>query len=190
MELGIRLENPAYCLSVHGRKFTRPVMCLDKKPGRILLTRLGHSRSTVMCVSDVCRLHEMAGEDFLAVINSSPRLASTMKDICRNRLFKRAVKKYALEKTRGLSNDDLVAAFHDADIDHSGTLSLDEVTRLMRKMDPQFPETEIRALLEFVDVDEDGNISLPEFKRIFHVFDKEEDKDDKGRRHSRYKDYD
>ncbi|EEC42768.1 predicted protein, partial [Phaeodactylum tricornutum CCAP 1055/1] len=63
--------------------------------------------------------------------------------------------------------EDIVAAFHDADIDRSGSLNLDEVRRLMHRMDPDFPLDEIRALLKFVDVDEDGQITLEEFKRLF-----------------------
>lgn len=129
--------------------------------------------STVTCATDTCRLTEMKGEDFLAVVQSSPEMAASLRDMCRKRLFKKAVKAYSLEKKRGLSDDDIVAAFHDADIDGSGSLNLDEVRRLMHRMDPAFPLEEIRALLKFVDVDEDGKIDLKEFKRLFRQFEDE-----------------
>jgi len=127
--------------------------------------------STVTCASDICRLHVMNGEDFLALVESSPNMAKALRDMCRKRLFKKAVKTYALESKRGLSDDDLVAAFYDADIDRTGTLNLDEVRRLMHRMDPNYPMEEIQALLKFVDVDGDGKISLDEFKSIFRQFE-------------------
>lgn len=115
----------------------------------------------------------MKGEDFLAVVESSPDTASSLRDMCRKRLFKKAVKAYSLERGSGLSDEDIVAAFHDADIDRSGSLNLDEVRRLMHRMDPKYPIDEIRALLKYVDVDEDGSITLEEFKRLFRQFEDE-----------------
>jgi serine/threonine protein kinase len=129
--------------------------------------------STVTCVTDTCRLHVMNGADFLAVVESSPEMAESLRNMCRKRLFKRAVKAYSLEKKRGLSDDDIVAAFHDADIDRSGSLSLEEVRRLMHQMDPNFPIEEIQALLKWVDINEDGQMTLEEFKRLFRQFEDE-----------------
>jgi len=129
--------------------------------------------STVTCLSDTCRLHEMNGDDFIALVESSPEMAASLRNMCRKRLFKKAVKSYSLEKNRGLSDVDIIAAFHDADIDGTGSLNLEEVRRLMHRMDPKFPLSEIKALLEFVDVDEDGQITLEEFKRLFRQFEDE-----------------
>ena len=100
-------------------------------------------------------------------------MAESLRNMCRKRLFKRAVKAYSLEKKRGLSDDDIVAAFHDADIDRSGSLSLEEVRRLMHRMDPNFPIEEIQALLKWVDINEDGQMTLLEFKRLFRQFEDE-----------------
>jgi len=129
--------------------------------------------STVTCLSDNCRLHEMMADDFIALIESSPEMAASLRNMCRKRLFKKAVKAYSLEKKRGLSDEAIIAAFHDADIDGTGSLNLEEVRRLMHRMDPKFPLSEIKALLEFVDVDEDGMITLEEFKRLFRQFEDE-----------------
>ncbi|KAL3924647.1 MAG: hypothetical protein SGILL_000915 [Bacillariaceae sp.] len=129
--------------------------------------------STVRCISDACRIHEMRTEDFMAVVESSPDLAASLKNMCRKRLFKRAVKQFSLDKKRGLSDDDIVAAFHDADLDKSGTLNIEEVRALMHQMDSKFPMSEIQKLMKFVDVDEDGFVSLDEFKRLFRQFEDE-----------------
>jgi serine/threonine protein kinase len=129
--------------------------------------------STVTCLSEKCCLHEMNGTDFLAVVDSSPELAESLRNMCRKRIFKKAVKSYSLGKKRGLSDDDIVAAFHEADIDKSGSLNLDEVRFLMHRMDPKYPVEEIQALLTFVDINEDGYITLEEFKRLFRQFEDE-----------------
>lgn len=109
----------------------------------------------------------------MAVVNSSAGMAAALRNMCRKRLFKKAVKQFSLEKNRGLSDDDIVAAFHDADLDKSGFLNVEEVQRLMHRMDPKFPLSEIHHLMKFVDVDEDGQISLEEFKRMFRQFEDE-----------------
>eukprot|EP00540_Astrosyne_radiata_P009950 CAMPEP_0116868594 /NCGR_PEP_ID=MMETSP0418-20121206/27283_1 /TAXON_ID=1158023 /ORGANISM="Astrosyne radiata, Strain 13vi08-1A" /LENGTH=694 /DNA_ID=CAMNT_0004504581 /DNA_START=140 /DNA_END=2224 /DNA_ORIENTATION=- len=129
--------------------------------------------STVTCASNVCKLHEMRSEDFLAVVNASPEMATVLRNMCRKRLFKKAVKKYCLEKNLGLKDEDIVKAFHDADIDRNGALAVEEVRRLMHRMDPNFPMQEIRELLRFIDCDEDGMVSLEEFKRLFRQFEDE-----------------
>jgi CRP-like cAMP-binding protein len=129
--------------------------------------------STVRCISDKCHVLEMRGEDFMAVVESTPDLASALRNMCRKRLFKRAVKQFSLQKNRGLSDEDIVAAFHDADVDKSGSLNVDEVRAIMHRMDPKFPISEIHQLMKFVDVDEDGQVSLDEFKRIFRQFEDE-----------------
>ena len=113
----------------------------------------------------------MQGSDFLALLESSPESAASFRDMCRKRIFKKAVKKINLEKRRGFGMDDLVEAFREADINNSGTLDLEEVRSIMHRLDPDFPETEIVALLKFIDLDEDGGCDLEEFKRIFRAFE-------------------
>jgi hypothetical protein len=129
----------------------------------------------VTCSSDECRLYKMEGADFLALLESSPEMKSSLLNMCRKRIFKKAVKQYSLANNRGYSDKDIVAAFHEADFDRTGFLSIDEVRILMHKMDPNYPLEEIRALLDFVDIDGDGKISLEEFKRLFRQFEEEKE---------------
>lgn len=111
----------------------------------------------------------------MAVVNSSPGTSAALRNMCRKRLFKKAVKQFSLHKNRGLSDDDIVAAFHDADLDKSGSLNAEEVRQLMHRMDPKFPMSEIHHLMKFVDVDDDGQVSLEEFKKIFRQFEDEKE---------------
>jgi Ca2+-binding EF-hand superfamily protein len=117
----------------------------------------------------------MKGDDFLQVVETSPEMKSSLLNMCRKRIFKKAVKQYSLANNRGYSDDDIVAAFHGADIDQTGFLNMDEVRILMHKMDPEYPMEEIKALLDYVDIDGDGKISLEEFKRLFRQFEQEKE---------------
>ena len=109
----------------------------------------------------------MRGSDFLEVINTSPELAESLRDMCRKRMFKKAIKKLALDMKRGLTFKDVEAAFYDADTDRTGSLSLDELRDLFKRMDPDFPDEDIVAFLKYMDLDEDGRIGFDEFKLIF-----------------------
>ena len=118
----------------------------------------------------------MRGEDFLNVVNSSPGMGAALRNMCRKRLFKKAVKQFSLKKNRGLSDDDIVAAFHDADIDKSGYLNIEEVRQLIHQIEPNFPISEIEQLMKFVDVDDDGvepKMNLDDFKKLFRQFEEE-----------------
>jgi len=126
--------------------------------------------STVICSSDTCIIHEMKGSDFHEFLKNRPETKAILENMCRKRLFKRAIKSYSLLKKRGLSNDDLTKAFEEADLNNSGDISLDELRKLMHAMDPTIAEKDIVGLLNFVDVDQDGKINKIEFKRIFRQF--------------------
>eukprot|EP00560_Eucampia_antarctica_P001865 CAMPEP_0197841304 /NCGR_PEP_ID=MMETSP1437-20131217/46096_1 /TAXON_ID=49252 ORGANISM="Eucampia antarctica, Strain CCMP1452" /NCGR_SAMPLE_ID=MMETSP1437 /ASSEMBLY_ACC=CAM_ASM_001096 /LENGTH=877 /DNA_ID=CAMNT_0043451031 /DNA_START=75 /DNA_END=2708 /DNA_ORIENTATION=+ len=127
--------------------------------------------STVVCASETCKLHEMLGSDFLAFLETSPGTGDSLRNMCRKRLIKKAVKKFSLEKKRGLTNDDLIRAFQEIGVDKSGRISFDELRCFMNKMDPSMPDSEIVKLMDFVDVDEDGFLDFKDFTRLFRSFE-------------------
>ena len=127
--------------------------------------------STVTCASESCVLHEMMGSDFLAFLDTSPDTKLMLQNMCRKRMFKKAVKAYSLMKKRGFSNEDLIKAFEEADLDKSGDLGLDEIKKLMHATDPTIPDRDIVELLKYIDVDEDGKLTVEEFKRLFRQFE-------------------
>jgi len=127
--------------------------------------------STVICASDKCYLHEMMGSDFTAFLESYPDTKSDLLNMCRKRLFKKAVKRYAMQHNRGFSNKDLIQAFAHADKDNNGDLDIDEVKKLMHAMDPTIHEKDIIELMRYIDVDEDGKLSFNDFKRLFRSFE-------------------
>ena len=119
-----------------------------------------YNSSTVFCSSEKCLLHEMTGADFLAYLESSPKTKDALLNMCRKRLFKKAVKKYSMEHNRGFTNDDLTKAFQLADADGNGILDINEIRKVMHAMDPSIPEAEIVELMKFIDVDNDGSLSF------------------------------
>lgn len=127
--------------------------------------------STVKCASNICKVKEMKGSDFVAMIEAFPEITKPLRDMCRKRIFKKAVKQLNTENRRGFGEEDLIAAFKMADKGEDGKLCIDEIREIMHKLDPSFPESEIIAVMKFIDVDEDGHIGLEEFKRIFRVFE-------------------
>ena len=116
--------------------------------------------STVSCSSEACTLHEMRGSDFFELLDSDPTHSQALHDMCRKRMFHKALKSYLLSS--GLGIHELEKAFHDADKDRSGTLSLSEVRDLMLHMgnNSSIPENDVRELLESLDLDGDGQVTL------------------------------
>merc|ERR1712008_548959 len=109
----------------------------------------------------------MKGTDFHAFLKNRPETKEILENMCRKRLFKRAVKSYLLHRKRGFSNDEMIRAFEEMDTDKSGDLSLDDLRKLMHAMDPTIAEKHIVGLLNFIDVDEDGKLNFNDFKKIF-----------------------
>ena len=157
-----RLENRPCCLRSHDRKFKWPYARTNNLKACVLINCPPFSlhRSTVICASEKCYLHEMKGADFLSFLETSPETKSALLNMCRKRLFKKAVKKYALEHNRGFSNEDLIKAFELADSDKNGDLDFEEVKKIMHSMDPTIPEKDIIELMNYIDVDHDGKLSF------------------------------
>lgn len=58
---------------------------------------------------------------------------------------------------------DLKSLFHDLDADHNGSVSLDELSRGLKKQGYVLAEHELENLVRKIDADHDGNMSLSEF---------------------------
>lgn len=113
--------------------------------------------STVTCASERCNLHEMRGADFQALLKSDPAHARALSDMCRKRMFLKALKRYLLSKSSDLKGDELVKA-----LENAGSLSLDEVRDMMLHMgsNSAIPEKDVDELLKSLDLNEDGQVFL------------------------------
>ena len=78
-------------------------------------------------------VHEMRGSDFEEVVSNTPEFIESLRDMCRKRMFKKAIKKLATDMKLGLTFKDMEAAFNEADRNKNGSLTLDELTLLFRR---------------------------------------------------------
>ncbi len=61
--------------------------------------------------------------------------------------------------------------FLDADIDHSGTLSLDEIYSVILKMGAEVSMEELVELMNEIDVNRDGTLDIDEFISMMNMGD-------------------
>jgi calcium-binding protein CML len=67
--------------------------------------------------------------------------------------------------------EDLRAMFLDADIDHSGTLSVDEIYSVILKLGAEVTIEEIIELMNEIDVDRNGQLDIDEFIALMNMGD-------------------
>jgi len=114
----------------------------------------------------------MRGADFLELIENDPAHARALSDMCRKRMFQKAVKSYLISQDSSLGESELARVFRMADKDGSGTLDLNEVRELMLNMgkNSQISEQDIVKLVESLDVDEDGQVTLTDIIETSKAF--------------------
>jgi len=149
----------------HGGKLLHNLSSGDSFGESSLLFQRPRS-STVICASADCNLHEMRGSDFLDLVDSDPAYARALGDMCRKRMFQKAVKSYLLSSD--LSVNEVEEAFRYADKDKSGTLSLSELATLMHDMgkNSSIPDKDLKELHESLDLDDDGQVTLTDVIEI------------------------
>jgi len=129
---------------------------------RALLTQMPRE-ATAICAED-CILSEIRGEDFLAVLESSPETAQALRDINRKRMFKQAASSAA---NRSFSLPNLQKAFDAVDANGDGYLNYEEIRQVVLKLDSTYPEDELTELMKSIDLNSDSEISFKEFEQIF-----------------------
>jgi Ca2+-binding EF-hand superfamily protein len=67
--------------------------------------------------------------------------------------------------------EDLRAMFLEADIDHSGTLSIDEIYSVILKLGAEVTMEELVELMNEIDVDRDGSLDIDEFIALMNMGD-------------------
>jgi CRP-like cAMP-binding protein len=139
----------------HGGKSLHSLSPGDSFGESSLLFRRPISLTVVSELAD-CRLHEIRGSDVLSLVDSNPAYARALGDMCRKRMFQKAMKSHLLSS--GLGVNEVEKSCRDADRDGSGTLSLTELATLMHNMgkNSSIPEKDVKELLDSLDLDGDG----------------------------------
>ena len=138
----------------HGGKSLHSLSPGDSFGESSLLFRRPISLTVVSELAD-CSLHEVRGSDVLSLVDSNPAYARALGDMCRKRMFQKAMKRHLLSS--GFCVNEAEKSFRDADR-RSGTLSLTELATLMHNMgkNSSIPEKDVKELLDSLDLDGDG----------------------------------
>uniref|UniRef100_A0A7S1BJJ1 cGMP-dependent protein kinase n=1 Tax=Corethron hystrix TaxID=216773 RepID=A0A7S1BJJ1_9STRA len=116
------------CVNIHaGEVFGEAALVFDRK-----------RRSTVRCSSEKCTVHEMHGTDFLNLVESTPNMLACLRNMSRRREFQKAM---SLTTRKAFSSSDLKEAFQAVDVDNNGTLSLNELKMVLKRVDAHLPES-------------------------------------------------
>jgi len=127
---------------------------------------MGRPRNcTAICKSKTCKVYEMTGRDFRALLDLTPDMKRSLKDLCLRRDFKKAVVR-RLKKEFPYNNPR--EAFDTVKRDRSVEyLTFKEMTDLMLELNPNYTDDEIREILIAIKLTESGRMSFDEFKKVF-----------------------
>jgi serine/threonine protein kinase len=115
------------------------------------------------CVAkEGCVAQELQGETFRDLVHSSPSMQQALKELQLRREFKKAIVLRTRKEFPYLNPE---AAFEAADDRHLGRLDLDTVAKLMRELNPDYTDDDIRDVLATFDFTQSGNVTFDEMKK-------------------------
>jgi CRP-like cAMP-binding protein len=122
-------------------------------------------RASAFCVSDHCKLRSMDVDDFKRLLESSPELKQSLREMALRREFRRAM----VLKTRKAFPDvhELKAVFDEVDLNGSGDICVYELKEVLRHLEKSLSDDEILELIRSMDLNNSGSINFSEFQSIF-----------------------
>ena len=143
---------------------------LTATPGNVcgehsVITKKSRNSSAVCVSPEGCQVYQMQGDDFRKLMDSSPEVKDSLRDLCLRRNFKKAV---VMRLQKEFPYDDPRQAFDAIKEGVKGNaLTMEEVRRLLRGWDKDITDEEIAEVVERLDLTKSGFISYDEFKKIF-----------------------
>ena len=122
--------------------------------------------TTAICRSQTCQMEIMRAVDFYKFMDSSQAAREGIEQICLRREFQKAVV-FRTKKPFPTTERGLRAAFAAVDEEKTNEISMDNVRKLMVRMDPTLEEKDIVEIMHSLDLDKNGAISFAEFCKIF-----------------------
>ena len=121
---------------------------------------------TATCVKGPCKMMTIPAEEFLAALAAEPQMKESFLEICFRREFQKVI---CLTSKMSFPNNEreLRRVFDALDKQKSGTLDIDNIRSIVRRIDPDLLEGDIVAVLRALDLCQNGRVSWIEFKRIF-----------------------
>jgi len=121
--------------------------------------------SSAFCISEEgCIAQKMSGRDFRKLVDVSPSVKDSLEDLCHRRDFKKSVvtrlqKEFPYQNPR--------EAFDAADKNKQSVLDVNDISNLLREMDPTYTDEEIQDVIKALDLTNSGNVNYDEFKKVF-----------------------
>jgi len=121
--------------------------------------------TTATCIDEEgCILQRMEGYDFRRLMEASPHIQESLMDLMNRRDFKKAV-------TTKLGEEFPYAnprkAFDAVDVGKKGYLGYQDVATLMRLLDEDYTNDEVKAMMQTLDLSKDGKVTYNEFAKVF-----------------------
>ena len=120
-----------------------------------------------VCTSPTCKVLSMKTRDFYSLLETSSTSIKSLREMCLRREVRKALVRKLNKKFPSVT--DIAEAFHAADADNSGIVSLANIKELLLTYDPTFKEDDIQELLHSLGLDKQCGVNFEEFSKIFGV---------------------
>jgi len=123
--------------------------------------------TTAICATEEgCKVQKMLGSDFRRLMDISPEVKKSLLDLYIRRDFKKAVvfrlkKEFPYENAR--------EAFDAVKRGKGGSdvLTVEDIGNLMREMNPNYSDEDVRAVIDTIDLAHSGDVTFDEFRKVF-----------------------
>jgi len=115
------------------------------------------------CVSNEgCIAQELQGYKFRELLESSTSMKDSIKELYLRREFKKAI---VMRIRKSFPYDDPEEAFAAADNKHVGRLDRENISALMREMNPNFTDEEVDDVIHSLNLTGSGSVTFDEMKK-------------------------
>jgi serine/threonine protein kinase len=122
-----------------------------------------HRNATALCSSpEGCIAQKLLGLEFRKLMDASPNLKASLRDLQLRREFKKAI---VLKLQKEFPYHDPHEAFEAAC--DTGLLDKESIARLMRELNPEYTDTEIEEVIQTLNLTNSGTVTFDEFKKVF-----------------------
>ncbi|KAG7366008.1 serine/threonine kinase [Nitzschia inconspicua] len=115
------------------------------------------------CVSkEGCVVQELPGHHFRKLLETSPSIRESLRELQMRREFKKAV----VNRTRKeFPYENPEKAFEAADLEQVGQLDKESIAKLMRELNPEYTDEEIDEVVQSLDLTDSGVITFASMKK-------------------------
>ena len=116
-----------------------------------------------VCVSkEGCVAQELQGWQFRKLLASSTSVQDSLRELYLRREFKKAI---VMRMRKNFPYDDPEEAFAAADEKSVGILDKENVSKLMREMNPDFTDAEVEDVIHALNLTGSGSVTFAEMKK-------------------------